>query len=119
VAQVLDGEAVSTVMRKALYALGSITGGPAVWVTVLVLVAVGLALFGPTTWRARLTPAWFGRAEEQWEFLRPALVAMWVMAVLGSLVNDFGLRIATIALIPAVPLLTMVALRTKRAVRPR
>jgi hypothetical protein len=37
---------------------------------------------------------------------------MWVMAVLGSLVNDFGLRIAMIALIPAVPLLTMVALRT-------
>lgn len=115
VAQVIDGEAVSTVLRKALYALGSITGGPAVWVTVLVLVAVGLALFGPTTWRERLSPAWFGRAQERWEFLRPALVAMWVMAVLGSLVNDFGLRIAMIALIPAVPLLTLVALRTDSA----
>ncbi|WP_253872379.1 hypothetical protein [Promicromonospora umidemergens] len=111
VGQVIDGEAVSTVLRKALYALNSITGGPAVWVTVLVLVVVGLALFGPATWRARLSPAWFDRAQERWEFLRPALVAMWVMAVLGSLVNDFGLRIAMIALIPAVPLLTMVALR--------
>jgi hypothetical protein len=111
VGQVIDGEAVSTVLRKALYALNSITGGPAVWVTVLVLVVVGLALFGPAAWRERLRPAWFGRAQERWEFLRPALVAMWVMAVLGSLVNDFGLRIAMIALIPAVPLLTMVALR--------
>lgn len=112
VGQVLDGEAVSTVLRKALYALSSITGGPAVWVTVIVLVLVGLALYGPAAWRKRLTPAWFQRAQERWEFLRPALVAMWVMAVLGSLVNDFGLRIAMIALIPAVPLLTLVALRT-------
>ena len=119
VAQVVDGEAVATVLRKALYALNSITGGPAVWVTVLLLVLVGLALFGPAAWRQRLTPAWFGAAQERWEFLRPALVAMWVMAVLGSLVNDFGLRIAMIALIPAVPLLTMVALRTKSAGQPR
>ncbi|WP_108493020.1 hypothetical protein [Promicromonospora sp. AC04] len=119
VAQVVDGEAVSTVLRKALYALNSITGGPAVWVTVVLLVLVGLALFGPAAWRGRLTPAWFVRAQERWEFLRPALVAMWVMAVLGSLVNDFGLRIAMIALIPAVPLLTMVALRTKSAGQPR
>jgi hypothetical protein len=119
VGQVLDGEAVSTVLRKALYALGSVTGGPAVWVTVLVLVLVGLALYGPAAWRRRLTPAWFEHAQERWEFLRPALVAMWVMAVLGSLVNDFGLRIAMIALIPAVPLLTLVALRTKSAGQPR
>lgn len=119
VGQVIDGEALSTVLRKALYALSSITGGPAVWVTVLLLVVVGLALFGPATWRERLSPAWFGRAQERWEILRPALVAMWVMAVLGSLVNDFGLRIAMIALIPAVPLLTMVALRTKSAGQPR
>jgi hypothetical protein len=117
--QVIDGEAVSTVLRKALYALNSITGGPAVWVTVLVLVVVGLALFGPAAWRERLSPDWFGRAQERWEFLRPALVAMWAVAVLGSLVNDFGLRIAVIALIPAVPLLTMVALRTKSAGQPR
>ena len=112
VGQVIDGEAVSTVLRKALYALNSITGGPAVWVTVLVLVVVGIALFGPAAWRERLSPAWFESAQARWEFLRPALVAMWVMAVLGSLVNDFGLRIAMIALIPAVPLLTMVALRS-------
>jgi hypothetical protein len=119
VGQVVDGEAVSTLLRKALYALNSITGGPAVWATVVLLVLTGLALFGPLTWRARLTPAWFTRAERSWEFLRPALVAMWVMAVLGSLVNDFGLRIAMIALIPAVPLLTMVALRTESARQPR
>lgn len=119
VAQVVDGEAVSTVLRKAAYALGSITGGPAVWVTVLVLVVVGVALFGPAAWRERWSPAWFVRAQERWEFFRPALVAMWAMAVLGSLVNDFGLRIAMIALIPAVPLVTMVALRTKSLARPR
>jgi hypothetical protein len=119
VGQVIDGEAVSTVLRKALYALNSITGGPAVWATVLVLVLVGLALYGPVAWRERLTPAWFVRAQDRWEFLRPAIVAMWAVAVLGSLVNDFGLRIAMIALIPAVPLLTLVALRTKSARQPR
>ncbi len=119
VGQVIDGEAVSTVLRKALYALNSITGGPTVWVTVLVLVLVGLVLYGPAAWRQRLTPGWFVRAQERWEFFRPALVAMWAMAVLGSLVNDFGLRIAMIALIPAVPLLTLVALRTKSTGQPR
>ncbi|MFI6427180.1 hypothetical protein [Promicromonospora sp. NPDC050880] len=119
VEQVVTGEAVSTVLRKAMYALGSITGGPAIWVTVVVLVVVGLALFGPVAWRERWLPAWYTRAQERWEFFRPALVAMWVVAVLGSLVNDFGLRIAVIALIPAVPLVTMVALRTKTLARPR
>lgn len=119
VGEVIDGEAVSTVLRKALYALNSITGGPAIWVTVLVLVLVGLVLYGPAAWRSRLTPAWFVRAQAEWQFLRPAVVAMWVMAVFGSLVNDFGLRIAMIALIPAVPLLTMVALRTKSSGQPR
>ncbi|WP_460885846.1 hypothetical protein [Promicromonospora xylanilytica] len=119
VGEVIDGEAVSTVLRKALYALNSITGGPAVWTTVLVLVLVGLALYGPAAWRERLTPGWLLRAQERWQFLRPALVAMWAVAVLGSLVNDFGLRIAMIALIPAVPLLTMVALRTTPPGQPR
>ncbi|GGM10218.1 hypothetical protein GCM10010102_02590 [Promicromonospora citrea] len=119
VGQVIDGEAVETVVRKALYAVGSVTGGPAVWATVLVLVVVGLALFGPAGWRERLTPAWFTAAQERWELFRPALVAMWAMAVLGSLVNDFGLRIAVIALIPAVPLVTLVALRTKSLAPPR
>lgn len=119
VGQVIDGEAVETVVRKALYAVGSVTGGPAVWATVLVLVVVGLALLGPARWRALLTPAWFTAAQDRWELFRPALVATWAMAVLGSLVNDFGLRIAVIALIPAVPLVTLVALRTKSLAPPR
>jgi hypothetical protein len=42
--------------------------------------------------------------------VRPTLLALWIVAVAGSLVNDFGVRIALIALIPAVPLLTVAAL---------
>lgn len=107
VAQVVDGSAWDVLLRKAGYALRSVLGGPPVWVTVLVLVLAALVLFAPR----RFTPRWFARAEAGWPLLRPAVLAMWVMAVLGSLANDFGVRIAMIALVPAVPLVALVALQ--------
>ncbi|MEK8226341.1 hypothetical protein NKG05_10175 [Oerskovia sp. M15] len=48
--------------------------------------------------------------------VRPTLLALWIVCVAGSVVNDFGVRIAMIALIPAVPLLTVAALHA--ATRP-
>ncbi|WP_146252045.1 hypothetical protein [Xylanimonas oleitrophica] len=112
VEQVVDGEAWGILARKAGYALRSVLGGVPVWVTLLVLVLAAVPLIGPASVRARFTPSWFVRAEERWPLLRPAVLAIWAMAVLGSLVNDFGVRIAMIALIPAVPLLTLVALQS-------
>lgn len=106
VEQVVDGSAWDTLLRKAGYALRSVLGGVPVWLTLLVLVAAALLLFAPR----RFTPHWFARTEEAWPLLRPTLLALWIVCVAGSLVNDFGVRIALIALIPAVPLLTVAAL---------
>lgn len=106
VAQVVDGSAWETLLRKAGYALRSVLGGVPVWLTIVVLVAAALLLFGSR----RFTPRWFARTEAAWPLLRPALLALWIVCVAGSVVNDFGVRIAMIALIPAVPLLTLAAL---------
>lgn len=115
VGQVVDGEAWATLARKAGYAARSVLGGVPVWITVLILVLVAVALFAPPAVRSRVTPAWFARAEASWPLLRPAVLALWVLTALGSVVNDFGVRIAMIALVPAVPLLTLTALRAVAA----
>ncbi|MFC8921005.1 hypothetical protein [Cellulosimicrobium sp. NPDC057127] len=106
VEQVVDGSAWDTLLRKAGYALRSVLGGVPVWITLLVLVAAALLLFAPR----RFTPRWFARTEEAWPLLRPTVLALWIVCAAGSVVNDFGVRIAMIALIPAVPLLTVAAL---------
>ncbi|MCB7135048.1 hypothetical protein [Cellulosimicrobium marinum] len=106
VEQVVDGSAWDTLARKAGYALRSVLGGVPVWITVAVLVAAALLLFAP----GRFTPRWFARTEEAWLLLRPTVLALWIVCVAGSVVNDFGVRIAMIALIPAVPLLVLAAL---------
>ena len=107
VGQVIDGQAWETLWRKAGFALRSVLGGVPVWITIVVLVWAGFVLFG----RRRFTPVWFARTEEAWPLFRPAMLAIWVMCVSGSLVNDFGVRIAMIALVAAVPLVTSAALR--------
>ncbi|MFP3715108.1 hypothetical protein [Puerhibacterium sp. TATVAM-FAB25] len=113
VAQVVDGEAWGILARKASYALRSVLGGVPVWLTIVVLVAAAVPLLAPARVRARWTPGWFTRAEERWPLLRPAVLAIWAMAVLGSLVNDFGVRIALIALVPAIPMITLAALQAR------
>jgi hypothetical protein len=105
VAEVIDGQAFATIARKAGYAARSMLGGPAVYLTIALLAWCALWLFAP-----RYTPAWFRRCEQRWPLLRPAVLGIWIAAVAGSLVNDFGARIAMIALIPAVPLLLLAAL---------
>ncbi|MFD4990812.1 hypothetical protein ACFWH7_03590 [Cellulosimicrobium cellulans] len=106
VGQVVDGSAWETLLRKAGYAARSVLGGVPVWLTLAVLVAAALVLF----WPRRFTPAWFARTEAAWPLVRPTVLALWIVCVAGSLVNDFGVRIALVALIPAVPLLTVAAL---------
>jgi hypothetical protein len=107
VGQVVDGDAWEMLWRKAGYAARSVLGGVPVWITLVVLVWFALVLFAPR----RFTPAWFARSEAGWPLFRPAILAIWVMCVSGSLVNDFGVRIAMIALVAAVPLVVLTALR--------
>ncbi|WP_402469941.1 hypothetical protein [Isoptericola aurantiacus] len=108
VGQVVDGTAWETLARKAGYALRSVLDGAPVWLTLVVLVAGALLLFVP----ARGTPRWFARTEAAWPLLRPTVLGLWIVCVAGSVVNDFGVRIAVIALVPAIPLLTVAALHT-------
>ncbi|MBL0887300.1 hypothetical protein [Myceligenerans indicum] len=116
VADVVDGGAWSLLARKAAYAARSVLAGPPVWVTVLVLLAVALVVLIPGPGR-RLEPAWAVAAREAWPLLRPAVAAIWVIAVIGSLTNDFGLRIGMICLLVAVPLVTLAALGASRTVQ--
>ncbi|MEN5074301.1 hypothetical protein ABE437_10825 [Isoptericola cucumis] len=109
VGQAIDGEAWETLWRKAGYAARSLLGGVPVWLTLLVLVACALLLFAP----GRFTPRWFAVTEEAWPLLRPTVLAVWIVCVAGSVVNDFGARIAVIALVPAVPLLTAAVLHAR------
>ncbi len=111
VQSVLDGTGLETVLRKAGYALRSLSGGFPAWLSLAVLVAVVLALWGGR----RLRAAWLVRAEESWPLLRHVLVALLVAGVGGALVNDYGIRVVTIMLFAAVPLVGLVALRTDDA----
>ena len=109
VADVVDGEAWSILIRKAGYAARSLLSGPSVWVTVLVLVAVALVVFTPVLGR-RIEPTWSRETRARWPFLLPTVAAIWILAVTGSLVNDFGMRVAMICTLVAVPLFTVAAL---------
>jgi hypothetical protein len=115
VQSVLDGTGLETVVRKAGYALRSLSGGFPAWLSLAVLVAVVLALWGGR----RLRAAWLLRAEEAWPLLRHVLVALLVAGVGGALVNDYGIRVVTIMLFAAVPLVGLVVLRTDEAAADR
>lgn len=105
---VIDQTAWETVTRKAGYAAVTITSGPTAWLTLAVVVAAALLL-----WRgSRVRAVWFTRVEEQWPLVRPTLFALLVAAVGGAIVNDYGVRIATMMLFSAVPLVAMLAVRS-------
>lgn len=104
----IDGTAWETVSRKAGFALSSLTSGSTAWLTVALVVAVAVLLWSRGPVRGR----WLERLEAQWPIARPMLVALLLAAVGGALVNDYGVRIATIMLFAAVPLVGLLAVRT-------
>ncbi|ACZ32244.1 hypothetical protein Xcel_3244 [Xylanimonas cellulosilytica DSM 15894] len=105
VQSVIDGSALETVWRKAGFALRTVTRGPEAWITLAVLVAFVLVLLGVL--RAR----WLDRARTDWPVLVPLLVALLVAAVGGAFVNDYGVRIVTIMMFTAVPLVGLLVTR--------
>lgn len=107
VQSVVDGTWWGTVARKAGYAAATVTSGPMAWLTLVVLLAL-LVLW----WRAlRGRSARFGALEQQWPLLRALLLSLLVAAVAGGLVNDYGVRIATVMLFAGVPLAGMLLTR--------
>ncbi|WP_433461730.1 hypothetical protein [Spirillospora sp. CA-128828] len=107
VQEVLDGQAWQLVERKAGYALGSLAGGPVAWGTALVLALLVLTL----AWPGRFSPAWFDAALREWPTLRPTLVAILTTCVIGAVVNDYGIRLVTFALITLLPIVVLACIR--------
>lgn len=111
---VLDGTATQTVLRKAGYAARSLWTDPTSWVTLVILVALGLVL-----WRGRrfwpwLRAEWLDRTERSWPIVRPLLTSLVVAAVGGALINDYGMRIATFELFAALPLIGLAVVSATR-----
>lgn len=107
VQRVVDGSAWETVARKLGYAAATVTSGWVAALTLAVLVLVALVLWPRS--RVRV-PAW-DVLERRWPPARPFLVGMLVAGVGGGLVNDYGVRIATVMLLAAVPLVGTLGLR--------
>ncbi|QAY69398.1 hypothetical protein [Xylanimonas protaetiae] len=111
VQSVIDGTALDTVWRKAGFALRTVTRGAEAWITLAVLVAVILVLLGVV--RAR----WLDRARADWPVVVPLLAAMVVGGLGGAFANDYGVRIVTIMLFTAVPLIGLLVTRGPDAPR--
>ncbi|MEU8221150.1 hypothetical protein [Kribbella sp. NPDC048915] len=113
VEDLLHGDGLDVVTRKAGYALGSLSGGPHLWLAgalLLYLVAVVVA-------RRQLSPAWFERAVAERKYLWGAFVAVVTVAAIGSAANDYGLRIALLTLAVAGPPLALSVASTWTASR--
>ena len=107
VQSVIDGGAWEVVGRKFDLAAASLErGGLLAWITLAVLLVGGLALARP----ARSAPPSLRAALTAWPLLRATLTAVLVSAVVGSLVNDWGIRIATVVLTAALPVVGLVCL---------
>jgi hypothetical protein len=106
VQSVADGTAWDTISRKLGYAVGTVNADWVTWVTIAVLGVGAAALFGVVRWSA------WERVEARWPLARPALLALLLAAVGGSLVNDYGIRIATGVLAALLPLVGMLLTRS-------
>lgn len=107
VQSVVDGTALETIARKAGYALRSLSGGVPAWLALAVLVGLVAVLWGGPRLRAR----WLQRSEDSWPLLRPVLVSLILAGVGGAVVNDYGIRMVSIMLMAAVPLVGSIVLR--------
>jgi hypothetical protein len=100
VGHVRNGGADSILRRKVSANVGSLT---TTWFTPVVpvlVVVTGLML----AWPARLRLATLSRAMRQLPLLRPLLVALWLVEVLGWLANDSGVSVTATALPLVLPL---------------
>jgi hypothetical protein len=104
VGQLLHGGAGATLQRKIGSNLGSLTANPFNLVIPVVLVVLGVIV---------LRPGWLGcrllaRAYRQIPVLKPALVAVWLTAVLSWFVEDSGVTVPAAALPFVLPLMVVI-----------
>lgn len=107
VQEILDGEAGQMVSRKAGYAWDSLDAGPPAWITLVVLTLSAAALVRPE----RFAPPPLRAAFDQWPSLHATLGAVLITVVIGAVVNDYGVRIGTIALPAVLPLVAVTCAR--------
>src|SRR5215204_3834968 len=82
VQRILDGDALDVVSRKAVAALQTLSGP----------LGVGIAVIGIALWVVIFKYA-ASLAEDQFNTIRPTLIAVLICAILGSLVNDGGINV--------------------------
>lgn len=111
VQSIVDGDAWTMLERKAGYVNRSLDGSLVAWVTLALFVAAAAALLRP----GRYAPRPLREAFSQWPTFRAAAGASLISVILGSLVNDYGLKLGTIALAMGMPL---IALTCARALSP-
>lgn len=106
VQSVLDGDAGATVVRKATFALATVTSGLLPIVTIAIFGTLVLWVGRPERFAPRDVRAAFGA----WPTLLPTCGALLVVLGLGALANDYGVRVITIGLTAALPLLAAATL---------
>lgn len=111
VEDLVNGDGLAVVTRKAGYAVGSLSAGPHLWLAGLLLVY----LIAVVLLRRRLSPRWFEDAVTRWPQLWGAFAAIVAVAAIGSSVNDYGLRVMVLAVGVAGPPLMLVWLRSSRS----
>ena len=101
VQSVIDGDAWETVTRKATFAFATLTSGVVPLVTIVIFVILVLWVRQP----GRFAPREVRTAFAAWPTLLPTCIALLVVLGLGALANDYGVRVVTIGLASALPLL--------------
>ena len=109
----MHGDGLAVVERKAGYAVGSLSAGPHLWLTgalLVYLVAIVVA-------RSRLSPAYLEGAVACWPQLWGVFTGIVAVAAVGSAVNDYGLRVALLAVGVGGPPLMLAWLRSSTLTR--
>lgn len=125
VQSVVDGTALETIFRKAGYAAATVANGFPAWLTMALIIALAVVLWQRNQpvprWLTGVAqrwpmvtrpPTWLSRTESQWPLLRVTLLSLLIAAIAGALVNDYGVRIATIMFFAGAPLLGLLVLRS-------
>ncbi|MCW2676362.1 MAG: Conserved rane protein of unknown function [Modestobacter sp.] len=105
VAQVLDGQAQTVVMRKAAANLSIVVGSPLAWMLPVALIGAVWLLRPGGLLRSRTGRGPAGLPRSDARVLRAGLTAVALSLTLGALVNDSGVALPATAATVLVPLL--------------
>jgi hypothetical protein len=115
VQQVIDGDALPVIVRKAEMSIGTVTGGgPLAWLAIVILAIAAAVAIDPRRFKASA----LSDAYEAWPALKPTVHALLVLGVVGFAVNDSGLIVPAVVFATALPLIVL-AIAGRSAPQPR